>query len=198
MSSRRTTAFTCRAACNGEVSRKTRMPARSSATFGSAGFRWRESFQLDAFAMHQTFACLCNSPDELRIMFQSIIEPFVLRSKAHQHARGPSMPCDDNLLGFRNSKVFRQLILLFRQSHQIPLAHEQPRRSGGVVAEWDTLERRISVVSGCAVRHRIGTIPNREPVESDSGPSERRFPNVERRMEPPCPSLPASLNCIPN
>src|SRR5262249_33966749 len=34
---RRTTAFTCRAGCNDAVSRKTRMPARSSATLCSAG-----------------------------------------------------------------------------------------------------------------------------------------------------------------
>ena len=71
----------------------------------------RQILEWDTAPTPKTFARLCYSPQKLRMVLQSVIEPVLLVFEADQHAGRLPMPCDQNLLGLGQPQESREVVL---------------------------------------------------------------------------------------
>jgi len=76
----------------------------------------------EATAITQCRPRLGDPAQELRMMFEAILEPVVLRSKSYQHAGRTAVSSDYDLFVFRETEVLRQIVLDFSQGHRPELA----------------------------------------------------------------------------
>ena len=71
----------------------------------------------DSLASAKGDACLFDATHELRVMFESILEPFLFRRKSDEDAGRATVPRDDDLFIDRESQIPGQVILHLRQCH---------------------------------------------------------------------------------
>jgi len=80
----------------------------------SAGLRralGRQIFEGDAATAPQSFSRSGNATQELRMVFQSIVEPVVLALEADQHSSRLAMSRDEDFLGLRQTQKSGQIVL---------------------------------------------------------------------------------------
>jgi hypothetical protein len=71
----------------------------------------RQILEWDAATAPERFSRLCDSPQELGMVLQSIVEPVVLTFEADQHTGRLPVPRDENLLGLGQAQESRQVVL---------------------------------------------------------------------------------------
>jgi hypothetical protein len=89
----------------------------------------REILESDTTSSPETLARLCDAPQELRVMLQSIVEPVVLALEADKHASWFPMSRDEDFLGLRQAQESREIVLHLSQ---------------GCLAYWASRARRAT------------------------------------------------------
>jgi hypothetical protein len=69
----------------------------------------------DSLASAKGNACLLDATQKFWVMFEPVLEPFLLRRKPDEDAGGTTMSRDDDLFIDRESQILGQVILHLRQ-----------------------------------------------------------------------------------
>ena len=64
-------------------------------------------------------SCLLDATQKFRVVLEPILEPILLRRKSDEDAGRTTVPCDQNLVVGREPQISGQVILHFRQRHDL-------------------------------------------------------------------------------
>lgn len=94
--------------------------------FDRPGHLPRDILQPYTLTSPNSGASLLDSPQELRVILEPVLEPVILRAKPDQHSSGTAMTRDDDLLICGELQVARKIILHLCQGHSVDWAYPSP------------------------------------------------------------------------